>query len=114
MRVKTRSVAIALWVCFLAALPSTAANIPSARLEGYRCEVVQDSEAPAGTPVSMVLVCQIVEEGTPTGSALRRSGGPGAFSPTLDTLLNPFTILDHARHEASRPRHDAVVPTPTP
>ena len=114
MRVTTRFAAIAFSVCSLAALPSYADDSPSAHLEGYRCEVLRDGETLPGIPRSTVLVCQIVDDGTPTGTSRQHSSDPSTLSPTLDSLLQLLTILDNARHDASLQRHDAVVPAPTP
>ncbi len=114
MRVTTRTAAIALWACFLAALPSFADDRPSTHLEGYRCGVLRADEMPPGMPASTILVCQISDDGTPTGGARQRYSDPGAPHATLDSLLKLLSILDNARHDASLPWHDAVVPTPTP
>ena len=114
MRVTTHFAAIALWACFLAALPSYADDTPSAHLAGYRCEVLRDSEAPAGTPVGTVLVCQIVDDGGPILPSFQTCGLTERSCSTLDSLLQLLTTLDNARHDASLQRHDAVVPTPTP
>jgi len=114
MRVTTRFAAIALWAFILAVPPSNADDSPSAHLEGYRCEVSTNGEAPPGIPGSTVLVCQIVDDGTPTGTSRQHSSDPDTSSPTLDSLLQLLTTLDNARHDASLQRHDAVVPAPTP
>jgi hypothetical protein len=114
MRVTKRFAVIALWACFLAALPSFADSSPSAQLRGYRCEVLRDGEAPSGTPVSTVLVCQIVDDGGPISPVPHAYGVSARSNFTLDSLLNLLTLLDNARHDASLQRHDAVVPRPTP
>ena len=114
MRITTRIAAIAFSICTVAALPSYADGTPSATLLGYRCEVLASGETSPGTPRSMILVCQIVDDGTPTGTSRRHSGDHETSSPSLDSLLNLLTILDTARHEATPKRHDAVVPRPTP
>jgi len=103
----TRFVVIALWVCFLAALPSTAADTPSARLEGYRCEVVRVRDSVTGLPGPTLIVCQIGEDPEPFRKAR---------SPLSDSTRNPhfLAILDNARHDASLQRHDAVVTKPAP
>jgi len=110
MRVTTRFAAIALCATFLAALPSHANDKPQAHMVGYRCTVVRDGDAPGST----VMVCQIGEDAEPFSRARSPLGEPTTSSPTLDSLLNLFSTLDNARHEASLQRHDAVVPRPTP
>ena len=114
MQVTTRFAAIALWAFCLTALPSLADDRPWAHLEGYRCEVLRGGATPPGIPGSTVLVCQIMDDGTPTGTSRQHSSDPSTLSPTLDSLLQLLTILDNARHDASLPKHDAVVPRPTP
>ena len=108
MQVTTRFAAIALWACFSDALPLYAAGSPSAKLEGYRCEVLRDSEAPSGAPVGSILVCQIVDDGGPIQARSQARGVLVRSGSTLDSLL------DNARHDASLQRHGAVVPAPAP
>ena len=114
MRVTTCFVAIALWACFLAVLPSYADDGPSAHLEGYRCEVLRDGEATPGIPPPTIVVCQIAESGNPIETGILRPAHSSTVTPTLDSLLNLLSTLDNARHDASLQRHDAIVPAPTP
>jgi hypothetical protein len=114
MRISTRIAGVALLIYGLATLPSYCDEGPSAQLLGDRCEVLRGGETAPGIPGSMVLVCQIVDDGSPTGTSRQYSGGPDTVTPTLDSLLNLLTLLDNARHEASLQRHDAVVRTPAP
>jgi len=114
MRIKTRIATIAFSIVTVAVLPSYADGTPSATLLGYRCGVLGSEETSPGTPRSMILACQIVDDGTPTGTSRRHSGDHATSAPTLGSLLNLLTLLDNARHEASRQRHDAVVPRPAP
>jgi hypothetical protein len=107
MRIMRRIAAVAFSVCGLAALPSHADDGPSARLMGYRCDVLRDG-------ATTVLVCQVGEDGGPFGTTREHSQDPHRTSRTLDSLLRLLTLLDTARHDASLQQHDAVVPTPTP
>jgi len=114
MRVTTRFAAIALWACCLAALPSRADDNPWAHLEGFRCEVLRDGETPPGMPVSTIVVCQIDDEPNPFSLVFSPPSHSTTTSPTHHSLLNLLFTLNNARHEASLPWHDAVVPAPTP
>jgi len=114
MQVTTRFAAIALWAFCLTALPSLADDRPWAHLEGYRCEVLRDGEAPPGMPEPTIVVCHIDDEPNPFGVLCPPPSLSNTSSPTLDSLLNLLSTLDNARHDASLQRHDAIVPAPTP
>jgi hypothetical protein len=114
MRVTTCLVAFALCAC-LSALPTNANDGPWAHLDGLRCDRSRDGSDTTNGSDPGLIVCQIVDDGVPTGTRRTHPIGPFPIAPTLDSLRHLLSTLNHASHDSSPRHHDTnTTPPATP
>jgi len=115
MRLTTRFLSVSLCACCLAAFPTYADVGPWAHLDGYRCKVAVNAEAPPDRMEPPILVCQITEGADPIGPDRSPSIVANHIGSALDSLLQLLSTLNHTLHDFSQPQHDSdATPPPAP
>ena len=114
MSAKEKFIGVALLLCFVGTV-SYADDTPRAHFAGFKCRAVNDGQTTPGAPHTTVFLCQINDEGTPTGAAMAEGVEPERTDPfrSFFALVQAFYYALHAPSPTSH-RYLAAPPPYTP